>query len=84
MCIQGGRLCIPKRGWLRLAGSSLYAGCKPLTVRVRQESEGRTPKWYAYICHAVPAEQVKQPAGGALGVPRNVGQAVEVLALSTA
>ena len=65
-------------GWLRLAGSDPYADCKPLTVRVRMEGTEQHPKWYAYVCYEVPAEQVKQPAAdGALGLDRNVGQATD-------
>ncbi len=72
------RLYVPKVGWLRLAGSNLYADGKPLTVRVRMEGTEQHPKWYAYVTYAVPAEQVKQPApNGALGLDRNVGQATD-------
>ncbi len=76
--MDGDRLHVPKVGWLRLAGSDPYAGCKPLTVRVRMEGTEQHPKWYAYICYEVPAEQAKQPAAdGALGLDRNVGQATD-------
>ena len=72
------RLYVPKVGWLRLAGSDPYAGCRPLTVRVRMEGTEQHPKWYAYVCYEVPAEQAKQPAAdGALGLDRNVGQATD-------
>ena len=65
-------------GWLRLAGSNPYADCRPLTVRVRMEGTESHPKWYAYVCYEVSAEQVKQPAAdGALGLDRNVGQATD-------
>ena len=76
--MDGDRLYVPKVGWLRLAGSNPYADCKPLTVRVRMEGTEQHPKWYAYVCYEVPAEQVKQPAAdGALGLDRNVGQATD-------
>ncbi|MDE0671737.1 MAG: hypothetical protein OXH72_08350, partial [Caldilineaceae bacterium] len=76
--MDGDRLYVPKVGWLRLAGSDPYAGCRPLTVRVRMEGTEQHPKWYAYVCYEVPAEQVKQPApDGALGLDRNVGQATD-------
>ena len=76
--MDGDRLHIPRVGWLRLAGSHPYAGCKALTVRVRMEGTEKHPKWYAYVCYEVPAEQVKQPAAsGALGLDRNVGQATD-------
>ncbi|MYA05022.1 MAG: helix-turn-helix domain-containing protein, partial [Caldilineaceae bacterium SB0664_bin_22] len=76
--MDGDRLHVPKVGWLRLAGSDPYAGCKPLTVRVRMEGTEQHSKWYAYVCYEVPAEQVKQPAAdGALGLDRNVGQATD-------
>ena len=76
--MDGDRLHVPKVGWLRLAGSDPYAGCRPLTVRVRMEGTEQHPKWYAYVCYEVPAEQVKQPApDGALGLDRNVGQATD-------
>ncbi|MCE2468242.1 MAG: transposase [Caldilineaceae bacterium] len=74
--IRDGRLRVPKVGWLRLAGSNQYAGCKPLTVRM--EGTEQHPQWYAYVCYAVPAEQMRQPAAdGALGLDRNVGQATD-------
>ncbi len=76
--MDGDRLYVPKVGWLRLAGSDPYAGCRPLTVRARMEGTEQHPKWYAYVCYEVPAEQVKQPAAdGALGLDRNVGQATD-------
>ena len=76
--MDGDRLYVPKVGWLRLAGSDPYADCKPLTVRVRMEGTEQHPKWYAYVCYEVPAEQVRQPApDGALGLDRNVGQATD-------
>ncbi|MDE0671294.1 MAG: transposase, partial [Caldilineaceae bacterium] len=76
--MDGDRLYVPKVGWLRLAGSNPYADCRPLTVRVRMEGTEQHPKWYAYVCYEVPAEQVKQPApDGALGLDRNVGQATD-------
>ncbi len=76
--MDGDRLHVPKVGWLRLAGSNPYAGCQPLTVRVRREGTEPHPKWYAHVCYEVPAEQVKQPApDGALGLDRNVGQATD-------
>ena len=76
--MDGDRLHVPRVGWLRLAGSNQYADCQPLTVRVRMEGTEQHPKWYAYVCYEVPAEQVKQPApDGALGLDRNVGQATD-------
>ncbi len=76
--LDGDRLRVPKVGWLRLAGSNPYAGCQPLTVRVRMEGTEQHPKWYAHVCYEVPAAQVKQPApDGALGLDRNVGQATD-------
>ena len=76
--MDGDRLYVPRVGWLRLAGSNPYADSKPLTVRVRMEGTEQHPKWYAYVCCEVPAEQVKQPAAeGALGLDRNVGQATD-------
>ena len=76
--MDADRLRVPKVGWLRTAGSNPYADCKPLTVRVRMEGTERYPKWYAHVCYAVSAEQVKQPAeDGALGLDRNVGQATD-------
>ena len=76
--LDGDRLYVPKVGWLRLAGSNQYADGKPLTVRVRMEGTDQHPKWYAYVCYAVPAEQVKPPAAdGARGLDRNVGQATD-------
>lgn len=74
--IRDGSLRVPKVGWLRLAGSNQYAGCQPLTVRVRKEGTEQLPKRQAYVCYAVPALQVRQPApDGVLGLDRNVGQA---------
>ena len=78
--IRDGRLYIPKRGWLRLGSVGRYADGKPLTIRVRQESETKQPKWYAYIVFEVPVDHsdVGQPvAEGAVGVDRNVGQATD-------
>ena len=76
--IRDGRLRVPKVGWLRVAGSNRYADCQPLTVRVRMEGTEQHPKWYAYVCYAVPAAQVQPPAAdGALGLDRNVGQATD-------
>ena len=76
--LDGDRLRVPKVGWLRPAGSNLYADGQPLTVRVRREGTEQCPKWYAHVCYEVPAEQVKQPApDGALGLDRNVGQATD-------
>ena len=76
--MDGDRLYVPKVGWLRLAGSDLYAGCRPLTVRVWMEGTEQHPQWYADVCYAVPAVQVKQPAAdGALGLDRNVEQATD-------
>ncbi len=78
--IEDGRLYIPKMGWTRLGPIPRYADCQPLTVRVRQESEGKQPKWYAYIVFEVPVDHpdVCQPAeSGAVGVDRNVGQATD-------
>ncbi|MXZ25699.1 MAG: IS200/IS605 family element transposase accessory protein TnpB, partial [Caldilineaceae bacterium SB0665_bin_21] len=57
-----------------------YADGKPLTVRVRQESESKQPKWYAYIVFEVPVDHpdVRSPATeGAIGVDRNVGQVTD-------
>ncbi len=76
--MDGDRLYVPKVGWLRMAGSDLYAVCLPRTVRVRMEGTEQHPKWYAYVCYEVPAEQVRQGApDGALGLDRNVGQATD-------
>jgi putative transposase len=78
--IRDGRLRVPKVGLLRMGPLRLYADCKPLTVRVRRETHGAHPKWYAYICYEVPADHadVDQPApDGALGLDRNVGQATD-------
>ena len=76
--MDGDRLHVPRVGWLRLAGSNPYAGCRPLTMRVRMEGTEQHPKWYAHVCYEVPAEQVRQPAAdGALGLDRNVGQATD-------
>ncbi len=78
--IKDGCLRIPKMGWVRLAPIRRYADGKPLTVRVKQESEGKQPKWYAYIVFEVPVDHpdVCPPAeAGAVGVDRNVGQATD-------
>ena len=78
--IEDGRLRIPKLGWTRLGPIHRYADGKPLTVRVKQESEGKQPKWYAYIVFEVPEDHpdVCQPAeSGAVGIDRNVGQATD-------
>ena len=78
--IEDGRLYIPKRGWMRLGPIHRYADGQPLTVRVRQESEGKQPKWYAYIVFEVPEDHpdVCRPAEtGAVGIDRNVGQATD-------
>ena len=78
--LEDGRLYIPKLGWLRLAPLRRYAGCKPLMVRCKQESETKQPKWYAYIVFEVPVDHpdvVPPPADGAVGVDRNVGQATD-------
>ncbi len=78
--IQDGRLYIPKMGWTRLGPIHRYADGQPLTVRVRQESESKQPKWYAYIVFEVPVDHpdVCPPAAdGAVGVDRNVGQATD-------
>ncbi|MDE0670599.1 MAG: transposase, partial [Caldilineaceae bacterium] len=78
--IQDGRLYIPKMGWTRLGPVHRYADGKPLTVRVKQESESKQPKWYAYIVFEVPSvhPDVCQPAAeGAVGIDRNVGQATD-------
>ena len=40
---DGDRLRVPKVGWLRLSGSDPYAGCQPLTVRIRMEGTARHP-----------------------------------------
>ncbi|MCY4523067.1 MAG: transposase, partial [Caldilineaceae bacterium] len=78
--IEDGRLYIPKMGWTRLGPIPRYADGQPLTVRVKQESEGKQPKWYAYIVFEVPVDHpdVCPPAeSGAVGVDRNVGQATD-------
>ena len=78
--IEDGRLYIPKMGWTRLGPVHRYADGKPLTVRVKQESESKQPKWYAYIVFEVPVDHpdVCQPAESeAVGVDRNVGQATD-------
>ena len=76
--MDGDRLHIPKVGWVRLEGGGLYRGHKPKQVRILKEGTEDRPKWYAYVFHEVPAEQLKQPAWtGALGVDRNVGQATD-------
>ena len=78
--LEDGRLYIPKLGWLRLAPLRRYAGCKPLMVRCKQESETKQPQWYAYIVFEVPVDHpdVVPPAvEGAVGVDRNVGQATD-------
>ena len=76
--MDGDRLHIPKVGWVRLEGSGLYRGHKPKQVRIRKEGTEDRPKWYAYVFHEVPADQLKQPAWtGAIGVDRNVGQATD-------
>ncbi len=78
--IEDGSLYIPKRGWTRLGPIHRYADGQPLTVRVRQESESKQPKWYAYIVFEVPVDHpdVCPPAAdGAVGVDRNVGQATD-------
>ena len=80
MRIEDGRLYIPKRGWTRLGPIHRYADGKPLTVRIKQESESKQPKWYAYIVFEVPVDHpdVCRPAAeGAVGVDRNVGQATD-------
>ena len=76
--MDGNRLHIPKVGWVRLEGSGWYRGCKPKQVRIRKEGTEDHPKWYAYVFHEVPADQLKPPAWtGAVGVDRNVGQATD-------
>ena len=78
--IEDGRLYIPKMGWTRLGPILRYADGQPLTVRVRQESESKQPKWHAYIVFEVPVDHpdVCQPAeSGAVGIDRNVGQATD-------
>ena len=78
--IEDERLYIPKLGWLRLAPIRRCAGCKPLTVRCKQESETKQPKWYACITFEVPVDHpdvVPPAAEGAVGVDRNVGQATD-------
>ncbi len=67
--MDGDRLYVPKVGWLRLAGSDLYAGCKPLTVHVRMEGTEQHPQWYAYLCYAVPAEQATDSDGTVYAMP---------------
>ena len=66
--MDGDRLHVPKVGWLRLAGSNPYADCQPPTVRVRREGTEQNPKWYAYVCYAVPAKQVRQGATGEVAI----------------
>ena len=74
--MDGTRLYVPKVGWVRLAGSGQYLGCRPKQVRVLKEGTERHPKWYAHVFYEVPADRVRPPAAtGALGVDRNVGQA---------
>ena len=76
--LRDDRLRVPMMGWLRLSDTDLYSGCQPLTVRIRMEGTAQCPKWYAYICYAVPAARVKPGAEeGAIGVDRNVGQATD-------
>ena len=78
--LADGRLYIPKRGWMRLGPTRRYVGCTPLTVRVKQESETKQPKWYAYIAFEVPVDHpdaVPPPTEGAVGVDRNVGQVTD-------
>ena len=60
---------MPKVGWLRLADSDLYAGCRPLTVRIRLEGTEPHPKWYAYVCCEVPAEQATDSDGTVYAMP---------------
>ena len=76
--MDGDRLHIPKVGWVRLGGSGVYRGCKAKQVRILKEGAEDHPKWYAYVFHEVPVDQLKQPAWtGAIGVDRNVGQATD-------
>ena len=76
--MDGNRLYIPKVKWVRLEGSGLYRGHKPRQVRIRKEGTEDRPKWYAYVFHEVPVDQLKQPAWtGAIGVDRNVGQSTD-------
>ena len=76
--MDGDRLHIPKVGWVRLHGGGLYRGCRVKQIRILKEGTEDRPKWYAYVFHEVPADQLKQPAWtGAIGVDRNVGQATD-------
>ena len=55
---DGRRPSVRAQGGLAAAGgSNPYADCRPLTVRVRMEGTEQHPKWYAYVCYEVPAEQ---------------------------
>ncbi len=54
--IKDGILYLPKRGWTLLGPIRRYANGQPLTVRVKQEAEGRQPKWYAYMMFEVPVD----------------------------
>ena len=68
--IEDGSLYIPKMGWTRLGPVHRYADGQPLTVRIKQESEGRQPKWHACIVFEVPVDHpdVCRPAeAGAVG-----------------
>ena len=76
--LDGARLYVPKVGWVRLAGSGQYFGCRPKKVRVLKEGTERHPQWYTHVFYEVPADRVQPPAAtGALGLDRNVGQATD-------
>ena len=76
--IAQGRLHVPKIGKLQLKGANPYAHCQPKQARVCKEGTATRPKWYVYITYEVPVAEVKPGAEtGALGLDRNVGQAMD-------
>ena len=69
--IRGGKLHIPKIGWLtiRRQGGNPYPDGKPVQAVVRKEAG----KWYVTICYAVETPEIVD-TGVAAGVDMNVRQ----------
>ncbi|MYA30495.1 MAG: transposase [Gammaproteobacteria bacterium] len=68
--IRGGKLWIPRVGWLvlRRRGGNPYGGCKPVQAVVKRV----LGRWYCTVCYAVP-HSTQAHNGIVVGVDRNCG-----------
>ncbi len=73
--IKGGRLFIPKLGYLKIRrkGGNLYPDGVPVKAVILQ----RVGKWYACICYKIEAPEIEDN-GVATGIDRTCGQVAAV------